>query len=338
MQPSFRAAVGALAVAAALALSACGDDEPEPSGNPQATGEAFPVAIEHKFGTTTIEAAPERVVSVGYTEQDMLLALGVEPVGTREFLGGYAYKQRPWAQDALGGSQPAPVGGEEIDFERVAAQWPDLIIGVNSGMSEADYKTLSKIAPTVAQSDEFIDFGVPWQEQTLTVGRALGREEQARALVDDVEARFAQAREGHPELVGASVIMAYGTKGDFGAHSSQDYRLGFFEDLGLESPDRVDALAGDSFFVDFDEEHFRLMEQDVVVMFGTRDDVTADPVFRRLDAVREDRVVYIDLEDQFAGALGFSSPLSLPYLIDEALPKLAAAVDGDPDTTAPEPG
>jgi iron complex transport system substrate-binding protein len=329
--------VRAAALVAALTLAACGSDESPETGGGSAQDATFPVTIEHKFGTTEIESAPERVVTVGYTEQDIVLALGVKPVGTREFLGGYAYKERPWAQEALGGSDPAAVGAEEINFERVAAQRPDLIIGVNSGMSESDYKTLSRIAPTVAQTDEFIDFGVPWQDQTMTIGRALGREEQAQRLVDDVEGRFAQAREQHPELVGSSLIMAYGTKGDFGAHSSQDYRLGFFEDLGLRSPAQVDELAGKSFFVDFDEEHFRLMEQDVVVMFGKRDDVTADPVFRRLDAVREERVVYLDLEDQFAGALGFSSPLSLPYLIDEAVPKLASAVDGDPATKAPEP-
>jgi iron complex transport system substrate-binding protein len=56
----------------------------------------------------------------------------------------------------------------------------------------------------------------------------------------------------------------------------------------------------------------------------------------RLDAVNEGRVAYVDLEDQFAGALGYSSPLSLPFLIDEAVPQLAAAVDGDPETQAPE--
>jgi iron-siderophore transport system substrate-binding protein len=233
MRTFFRAA----AVAAALTVSACGgDDETTGGGGAQSASGAFPVTIEHKFGTTEIESPPDRVVTVGYTEQDIVLALGVRPVGTREFLGGYPYERRPWAQDALGGARLEPVGAEEIDFERVAAQRPDLIIGVNSGMSESDYETLSRIAPTVAQSDEFIDFGVPWQEQTLTIGRALGREEQARRLVDDVEAQFAQARDEHPELVGSSLIMAYGTKGDFGAHSSQDYRLAFFEDLGLQSP------------------------------------------------------------------------------------------------------
>jgi iron complex transport system substrate-binding protein len=327
-------AIARVAVLAALAAAGCGESGSEE----RAPTAGFPVTIEHKFGSTEIPAAPERVVTVGYTEQDAVLALGIEPVGVRDFLGGYAYKQRPWAQDALGGSKPAVVGGEEINFERVAAQAPDLIVGVNSGMTETDYRRLSRIAPTVAQSDGFIDFGVPWQEQTMAIGRALGREDRARRLVADVEGRFAAAREQHPEFARSSLILAYGGGGDFGAYSSQDYRSRFFEDLGFEPSARVDDLAGDSFFVDFDEEHFRLMDQDVVVMFGKRDDVTADPVVGRLDAVEEERVVYLDLEDELSGALGFSSPLSLPFLLDEAVPKLAAAADGDPSTTAPDPG
>jgi iron complex transport system substrate-binding protein len=60
-------------------------------------------------------------------------------------------------------------------------------------------------------------------------------------------------------------------------------------------------------------------------------------VFGRLDAFREKRVVYLDLTDQFAGALGFASQLSLPYLLEDAVPKLAAAADGDPSTTEPDP-
>ena len=45
-------------------------------------------------------------------------------------------------------------------------------------------------------------------------------------------------------------------------------------------------------------------------------------------AVKEDRVVYLDLTDRMAGALGFASALSLPYLLDEADAALTAAVDG----------
>ena len=72
-------------------------------------------------------------------------------------------------------------------------------------------------------------------------------------------------------------------------------------------------------------------------MFGPQDDIAADPVVRRLDAVRDDRVVYLDLTDQFAGALGFSSALSLGYLLDTEIDTLAAAADGDPGTAVDQP-
>ena len=79
------------------------------------------------------------------------------------------------------------------------------------------------------------------------------------------------------------------------------------------------------------------MDQDLVVMYGAQEDILANPVFKRLDAVKEDRVIYLDLTDQFAGALGFASALSLPYLLDEAEQSLAAAVDGDPSTAVTQP-
>jgi iron complex transport system substrate-binding protein len=323
------AAVGALALT--VALVACGDDDADtPAGSGGADASRFPVVVEHKFGSTEIPAPPERVVSVGYTEQDTILALGVTPVGEREFLGGYDWRERPWAQRVLDGAEPEVVGAEEINFEAVAAQRPDLIVAINSGMTEGDYERLSQIAPTIAQTDEYIDYGMPWQDQTMLVGRALGREGRARKVVDEVEARFEQAREEHPEFAGATAILAYGGPDGYGAYSSQDTRSRFFADLGFETPAKVDELAGESFYVEFSQEQFRLMDQEVVVMFAAREDVIDNPVFRRLDAVREDRVIYIDLEDQFAGALGFSSPLSLPYLIDEASPQLAAALDGEP--------
>lgn len=35
------------------------------------------------------------------------------------------------------------------------------------------------------------------------------------------------------------------------------------------------------------------------------------------------------------GAMSFSSPLSIPYLLDGLVPELSAAVDGDPATAVP---
>jgi iron complex transport system substrate-binding protein len=337
----FRPMLLTIACLAALAAAGCGGGGSEPAA-PQDAAEreagAFPVEIEHKYGTTEIAEPPRRVVTVGYTEQDIALALGVPPVATREFIGGYDWRERPWARGVPGASDPELVGGEELNFERIAAARPDVLIGLNSGMTKRDYDKLSKIAPTVPQSDEYIDFGVPWQEQAIVTGQALGLGEKAEQLVSDVEAEFAQALEEHPEFEGKTAALAYATaNGGFGAYATGDYRVRFFEDLGFETPKAIDELAGDNFYVDFSAERLRLIDQDVVVMFAKREDVIDHPVFRRLDAMREDRVIYLDLEDHLAGALGYSSPISLPYAIDEAVPRLAAAVDGDPKTEIEQP-
>ena len=325
------------AVLLALALAACGDDDNSSSPSSTKAAGAFPVSVQHKYGTTEVKEAPKRVVTVGYTDQDAVLALGVVPVGVGDFLGGYEWRKRPWAQAALKGASPKVVSGQQINFEAVAAQRPDLIIAINAGLKKADYEKLTKIAPTVAQSGDYIDFGMPWEEQTLLVGRALGREAEAEKVVARVKAKFASVREEHPEFAGRTAILAYGGPDGYGAYAAQDTRSRFLADLGFKTPPEVDKLAKQSFFVQFSQEQFRLMDQDAVLMYGKRGDVLDNPVFKRLDAVREDRVIYLDLTDQFAGALGFASALSLDYLLDEAAPQLANAVDGKPSTKVEQP-
>lgn len=333
-----RSAALLLACLLAVALAACGDDESstEPAPADRASS-AFPVTVEHKYGSTEIPSEPERVVTVGYTDQDAVLALGVVPVGVGDFLGGYEWRERPWAQEALGGAEPQVVSGQQINFEAVAAQRPDLIIAINAGTGQADYERLSRIAPTVAQSGEYIDFGMPWDEQTMLAGRALGREQRAREIVAQVKAEFERVRDAHPEFAGRTAILAYGGPDGYGAYATGDTRSRFLTDLGFQLPERIDELAGDSFFTEFSQEHFRLLDQDLVVMYGPADDVLANPVVKRLDAVREERMVFLDLTDQFAGALGFASALSLTHLLDTEIDTLAAAADGDPATAVEQP-
>jgi iron complex transport system substrate-binding protein len=72
-------------------------------------------------------------------------------------------------------------------------------------------------------------------------------------------------------------------------------------------------------------------------MYGSKDDVLANQVVKRLDAAKQDRMVFIELTDQFAGALGFASALSLDWLLDNEVDAIAAAVDGDPSTVVAQP-
>ena len=314
-----------------LALPACGGD----AGN-DATGsvsgqdaDAFPVTMRHKLGSAKIAQAPKRIVAVGYNDADFLLALGAIPVGTRGPID-YPYANRPWAREALDGAEPQAIGSETLNFEKIAALRPDLIVGIYSGMTDRDYSKLSRIAPTVAQSDRYVDFGMPWQAQLELTGRAIGREDRARDLVAQVEQRFAAARREHPEFDGTSAVLASrGSGRGYFAFTGSDLRMNFFTSLGFKVPAQIDRLAGKRFYAELSPERVKLLDQDVLIMFGDRRQVERDPVFRRLDAVREGRVVYVPTgRPDLYGALNYNSPLSLPFQLDGFVPRLAAAVDG----------
>jgi iron complex transport system substrate-binding protein len=86
--------------------------------------------------------------------------------------------------------------------EKIAALRPDLILAVYGGLTKDQYTTLSKFAPVVAQPKEYNDFGVPWQKQTEIIGKALGRESEAKDLVEGVQADIAATAKDNPEFAG----------------------------------------------------------------------------------------------------------------------------------------
>lgn len=330
------AALALLALIAALA-GATGTTEAEPEASAsQAPG--FPVTIEHKYGSTTLTAPPQRVVSVGYSEQDALLALGVAPVGLRDWYGNQPYAVWPWAQDELGDATPEIIGLGELDLEAIVALEPDFITGVSSGMTAEEYATLSRIAPTLAQPGEYVDYGTPWDEELRLIARALGRSEEAEQIIDDIDAQFEAARDANPAFSGATGAFAFLYQELPGAYASQDTRSRFLERLGFQIPAIYDELAGESFFVSFSEERIDLLDVDVIVWIASsaegRQAILDLPMRGRLDAADEGREVFLDTV--LGGALSFSSPLSIPYALDRLVPALAAAVDGDPDTLVPE--
>jgi iron complex transport system substrate-binding protein len=337
----------ALLLAAALVVGACGsDDDTGAAGDGEATTESsedFPVTIEHKFGETTVEDAPERIVAVGLTEQDALLALGIVPVGTTEWFGEHPGAIWPWAQDeldALGGEAPTVVGdATAVNFEKVAAQQPDLILAIYAGLTDADYDKLSAIAPTVAQPDDHVDYGTPWQETTRLVGRAVGKADEADDLVAGVEAQIAAAAAAHPEFEGSSALMATPFEGIY-VYGPQDPRGRFLEALGFTLPPDLAEIAGEEYGGDLADERVAVLDVDAIVWLDAPVDASAplSDVYRGLRVHTEAREVFLDSFDTaIGGATSFVSVLSLPFLLEGLVPRLALAVDGDPATAVPGP-
>lgn len=331
----------AAVLAGALLLAACGssgDDDDAAAAEDETAGRAFPVTVEHRYGETTVGAAPERIVTVGLTEQDALLALGVVPVATTEWFGEYPGAIWPWAQDALdelGAEPPASVGdATAVNVEAVAAQDPDLILALYSGVTEEEYEQLSAIAPTVAQPEEYVDYGIPWDEMTRTVGQVVGKAAAADALVAGVDAQFAEAREAHPEFDGASAIVATPYEG-IHVYGAEDVRGRLLTSLGFVLPDGLDEITGDEFSANLSAERVDLLDVDAIVWLDADDaeGPLGGPLYAGLAVHTEGREVHLDsFDDPLGGATSFVTPLSLPFLLDGLVPQLAAAVDGDPAT------
>ena len=292
----------------------------------------FPVTIEHKFGSTTLETRPERIVSLGYTEQDALLALGAKPVAVRYFFGDDNDAIFPWAEDEAAGLEPEvlnmPYGS--LNYEAILALQPDLITAVGAGITQAEYDTLSQIAPTLAQSDEYIDFGTPWQEVVRRIALAMGETVRGEELVSELEASFEQVRQAHPDFAGKSVAVAYNSGSTYGFYTAQDSRARFFEDLGFVVPDELVDLAGESFYADVSEERLDLLDQDLLVLLDVpfAEEGTAgfaeDPLLSQLSVVRDGRVLSVSGDE--VDALQFGTVLSLGYLLDNLVPEVTAVV------------
>src|SRR5690606_37198055 len=102
-------------------VAACGDDD---GGSPAAAApaDAAAVTVEHRYGTTTIEGRPERIVSIDTQWTDVLVALDAPLVGAA--LDPYVEGGRfPW-QDVIPESVESIPVTDSIPFEAVAALQP----------------------------------------------------------------------------------------------------------------------------------------------------------------------------------------------------------------------
>jgi len=237
-----------------------------------AIAQDFPVTLEHAWGSTTIEAEPARVVTWGWGNEDAAIALGVIPVGIPfQSYGGGEDGVQPWIEEALaaaGATTPTVLDNAgEPPFEQIAALQPDLIIAAFSGVTEEQYALLSAIAPTVAYSGDA--WSSPWQDVTRTVGKALGKAEEADALVADTEAWLATEFAAHPELADITFASANDYDGSIAVYAPLDARMKFLTDLGLKMNPSVAALApaDGQFYYPLSYEIFDQLEGDIFVTY-----------------------------------------------------------------------
>ena len=284
----------------------------------RALGLAAGLALMPRFGRA---AAARRVAAIDWAGLETALALGVVPVAATELIQFRKAVVEPEVPDAVIdlGLRGTP------NYEALSLAQPDLIL--TSNYYEGQRASLERVAETLSLPIYLpgVPPYPPAAEAALTLGRALGREDAARAVVAGTEAAIARLGEslrGHarrPVLAinfgDARHFRAFGGDSMFGDVLR---RLGMTNAWAAESsysaaaPLGIEALA-------------RLPDAFVVVVPPLPSDVVrglADSaLWQALPMVREKRVSVIEPVNHFGGlpaALRFARLVTAALLRPEA--------------------
>jgi iron complex transport system substrate-binding protein len=330
MRRPHRLLAAASALTVAVALAACsGTSSDGAAGAGSATSApdtittgSWPASIEHRWGTTTIDQRPARIVSLDNQWTDVLVALDAPLVGAA--LDPVAETGRyPW-QEVIPESVTDIEVGDSIPYEAVAALNPDLIVITWGATSQADYDRLSQIAPTIGQlGDEEVD---AWQDIAEVAGRLLGESDAAAALVTEIDRLVAGIATELPGLQGKTYALANYVPSDgiYVVADPDDGSATFFAQLGLAiDPDLIAIADGASGRAKLSLERIDELDADVLVLLTNGADPAQIPGYAALPAVAAGSVALLDL-DAVTG-LNTPTPLSLPYAIERVRPALEAA-------------
>ena len=270
---------------------------------------AYPIVIKHAFGTTTIEKKPDRIVTVAWANHEVPLALGVVPVGFARANFGDDDNDGllPWVAaklKELGADTPVLFDeGDGIDFEAVAETQPDVILASYSGLSQSDYETLSQIAPVVAYPEA--PWSTDWRDMIRLNSAGMGMAEEGEALIAKIEGEIAETVSQYPHLKGKSAMfVTHLDTTDLSTvnfYTTNDTRVRFFKDLGLNSPKSVvDASRPGQFSGSISAERVDMFDDvDIVVTYGSQE---------LLDAMK-------------------GNPLSISWVLKDYVALLAGAAD-----------
>ena len=331
-----RIAAAGTIVAFSLTAGACSQGSSEPEA--QATGDFEPVTIEHALGEAVIESEPERVVTLGQGSTETAIALGKTPVGMEEYpWGSDDTGYMPWIYEAVkdqGEKLPEQVQGDtELDVEAVAALEPDVILAPWSGITAEQYEQLNAIAPTVAYPEQ--PWTIDWDEQITTIGKALGEEEEAEGLVDDITTQLSEAK--RPEYEGLTFSYIYNSgPGTLGVFYPDEQRVAMVSALGLTPDPVIDELkenydepGTDSALIGL-ENADKLNDSDLIFTFYSdeknRQEIESQGVYANIPAIKAGAVVAPD-DQPFVTASSIINPLTVPWALERYVPMIDEAVD-----------
>jgi iron complex transport system substrate-binding protein len=298
----------------------------------------YPIVIKHAFGETTIPSKPERVATVQWANHDVVLALGVVPVGFSAANFGVQDNSGllPWTAKKLkelGVDKPNIYQDTDgLDFEAISDSKPDVILAAYSGIKKEDYDILSKIAPVVPY--QTTAWSTTWRDQVLYNATGMGMKAEGEQLIKDTEKLIKEKADLHPQMKGKKVVWVNFSAKDMSKlhlYTPADPRGAFLIELGMVYPESVTSKITDptAYSLSLSAENADVLKDaDLIIGYGGEDlyqAVKADSLLGKIPAIERGSVVFIGNGTSLAAA-GNPNPLSIAYTIDEYLGLIDGAI------------
>lgn len=288
---------GALALAAALLLTGCGEDGDEPEVSAATTEEpasdaAFPVTVAAANGEVEIPERPAAIVSLSPTATEMLFAIGageqVEAVDDRS--------------NFPEGAPTTDLSGFEPNVEAIAGYEPDLVVAATDPGDLVDSLEALDIPVLLLPDALALDDTYTQIEQ---LGAATGRVGEAAELVGQMQADVEELAASVPET-DEPLTYYHELDNTFFSTTSATFIGKIYALAGLEN---IADEAGDgSDYPQLSAEYIIQRDPDLIFLADTKccgqnaETVAARPGWSELTAVREGNVV--ELDDDIASRWG----------------------------------
>jgi iron complex transport system substrate-binding protein len=274
--------------AATLVLAACGGGDAGGAGGATRT-------VTGASGPVEIPANPQRIVCTDFYTTYALLDVGVTPAGTAQATVGGVLPEYQQAYDAI----PRVGTPTALNFEAIAAQSPDLILGTLVPSLPADLgDQLSGIGPTLLLPAAANPGS--WGERALRTADAVNRLPQGEQLKASYDQHAARIREQYAITLGRTRWAL--VRGSSGGGFFSDYPTSWsgvvLADAGFRFGRFAEGRTGAGGRLSYEQAPAQLEDCDVVLhLADTRGGVDANtqtllaqPAFQQVRAVREGRL------------------------------------------------
>lgn len=283
-------ALAATAAAAALLLAGCSAPA---AGNDSSAAATRTVSTAE--GSVTVPTHPKRVVSIHSWTTESLYDLGVKPVAVED--SGEQYVPTRYLDEW----KPADkvVTGGTVDYEKIAALKPDLIVGVDVPYLKDAYKKLSAIAPTA-----FAPFSetATWQDYPKYTADFVGADAKLATLKSTYDSAIDDTKKEYADQLASvkwDVIQGGFDDGNYWIYSTSSPVGDVLTQLGAQFASATkDTKAGDNTSVSYERTDL-LQDADQLIYYTNNDGSPANNIdklfalagYKDLPAVKAGHVV-----------------------------------------------